>query len=56
MMNDSAQNVNSAEAEKTGSRGKEGHLEAQLVEHVTLDVRVVSSSPTLGMEPTYLKN
>jgi len=49
MMNDSAQNVNSAEAEKTGSRGKEGHLEAQLVEHVTLDVRVVSSSPTLGV-------
>ena len=25
---------------------------AQLVEHVTLDLRVMSSSPTLGMEPT----
>ena len=25
---------------------------AQLVEHATLDLRVVSSSPTLGMEPT----
>ena len=25
---------------------------AQLVEHVTLDFRVVSSSPTLGVEPT----
>ena len=25
---------------------------AQLVEHVTLDLRVVSSSPTLGLELT----
>ena len=25
---------------------------AQLVEHLTLDLRVVSSSPTLGVEPS----
>ena len=29
---------------------------AQLVEHVTLDLRVVSSSPTLGIELTLKKN
>ena len=30
----------------------EGHLDGRvrLVEHVTLDLRVVSSSPTLGVE------
>ena len=28
---------------------------AQLVEHQTLDLRVISSSSTLGVEPTTLK-
>ena len=32
-----------------------GTLLAQLAEHMTLDLRVMSSSPTLGMEPTFKK-
>ena len=28
---------------------------AQLADHITLDLKVVSLSPTLGMEPTFNK-
>ena len=32
-----------------------GAWQAQSVERMTLDLRVMSSSPMLGMEPTYKK-